>query len=90
MTDLETWLIIILVLGVIVSNLAVLKYSAKFKMTQFGKGGKKPTSNSDNSDQPDRLSDEEKQTSQSQTNAEKNQTSTPPKKDDDKDSDGFW
>lgn len=90
MNDLETWLIIILVLGVIVSNLAVLKYSAKFKMTQFGKGGKKPTSNSDNSDQPDKLSDEEKQTGQSQTNAEKNQTSTPPKKDDDKDSDGFW
>lgn len=90
MNDLETWLIIILVLGVIVSNLAVLKYSTKFKMTQFGKSDKKPTSNSDKSDQPDKLSDEEKQTSQSQTNAEKNQTSKSPKKDDDKDSDGFW
>ncbi|MCT8986240.1 DUF2897 family protein [Shewanella phaeophyticola] len=32
----EVWLIIILVLGVIASNLAVLKYSAKFKMPQFG------------------------------------------------------
>ncbi|SQH76882.1 conserved protein of unknown function [Shewanella benthica] len=40
MSDLETWLIIILVIGVIASNLAVLKYSAKFKMTQFGKDTK--------------------------------------------------
>lgn len=32
----EVWLIIILVLGVIASNIAVLKYSAKFKMPQFG------------------------------------------------------
>ncbi|WP_418357007.1 MULTISPECIES: DUF2897 family protein [Shewanella] len=44
----EVWLIIILVLGVIASNIAVLKYSAKFKMPQFGdpkenKG--KPTAN---------------------------------------------
>lgn len=38
---LEVWLIIILVLGVIASNLAVLKYSAKFKMPQFGEP-KKP------------------------------------------------
>ena len=37
MSSLEVWLIIILVLGVIASNLAVLKYSSKFKMTQFGK-----------------------------------------------------
>lgn len=37
MSNLEVWLIIILVIAVIVSNLAVLKYSAKFKMTQFGK-----------------------------------------------------
>ncbi|RTR38923.1 DUF2897 family protein [Shewanella canadensis] len=45
MSDLETWLIIILVIGVIASNLAVLKYSAKYKMTQFGKGNKlKPKS----------------------------------------------
>lgn len=40
MSDLETWLIIILVIGVIASNLAVLKYSAKYKMTQFGKDTK--------------------------------------------------
>lgn len=45
MSDLETWLIIILVIGVIASNLAVLKYSAKHKMTQFGKDNKlKPKS----------------------------------------------
>ncbi|MBL4814578.1 MAG: DUF2897 family protein [Shewanella sp.] len=43
MSDLETWLIIILVIGVIASNLAVLKYSAKFKMTQFGKNTKLST-----------------------------------------------
>ncbi|MDO6619277.1 MULTISPECIES: DUF2897 family protein [unclassified Shewanella] len=36
MNDLEVWLIIILVVGIIASNLAVLKYSAKFKMPQFG------------------------------------------------------
>lgn len=40
MSDLETWLIIILVIGVIASNLAVLKYSAKYKMPQFGKENK--------------------------------------------------
>jgi hypothetical protein len=32
----EVWLIIILVIGIIASNIAVLKYSAKFKMPQFG------------------------------------------------------
>ena len=43
MSTLEAWLIIILVLGVIASNIAVLKYSAKFKMPQFGKAPtKKP------------------------------------------------
>ena len=35
MSNLEVWLIIILVIGVILSNLAVLKYSAKFKLPQF-------------------------------------------------------
>ncbi|BAJ01897.1 DUF2897 family protein [Shewanella violacea] len=40
MSNLETWLIVILVFGVIASNFAVLKYSAKFKMTQFGKNTK--------------------------------------------------
>lgn len=43
MSDLETWLIIILVIGVIASNLAVLKYSAKYKMPQFGKDHKLKT-----------------------------------------------
>ncbi|QYK14703.1 DUF2897 family protein [Shewanella rhizosphaerae] len=42
MSSLEVWLIIIIVLGVIASNLAVLKYSNKFKMTQFGKPQHKP------------------------------------------------
>lgn len=36
MSNLEVWLIILLVIGVIFSNIAVLKYSAKFKMPQFG------------------------------------------------------
>jgi cytoskeletal protein RodZ len=47
MSSIEAWLIIILVLGVIASNIAVLKYSAKFKMPQFGKPEEKPTSESD-------------------------------------------
>ncbi|MGS0682004.1 DUF2897 family protein [Shewanella sp. 125m-7] len=37
MSNLEVGLLILLIVGVIASNLAVLKYSAKFKMTQFGK-----------------------------------------------------
>ncbi|MGI2855514.1 DUF2897 family protein [Shewanella algae] len=40
MSSLEVWLIIILVIGVIASNLAILKYSAKFKMPQFGQHSK--------------------------------------------------
>jgi FtsZ-interacting cell division protein ZipA len=88
MTDLETWLIIILVLGVIVSNLAVLKYSAKFKMPQFGKDNKKTTSN--NMSNSDKQSDENQHTSQSVSNSQKAQSSTSSKKDDDKDSEGFW
>ncbi|QYJ80345.1 DUF2897 family protein [Shewanella acanthi] len=36
MSNFEAWIIIILVVGVVVSNLAVLKYSSKFKMPQFG------------------------------------------------------
>ncbi|ABE55417.1 conserved hypothetical protein [Shewanella denitrificans OS217] len=43
MSSIEAWIIIILVLGVIASNIAVLKYSAKFKMPQFGKPEDKPT-----------------------------------------------
>ncbi|GIU48101.1 hypothetical protein TUM4438_28740 [Shewanella sairae] len=37
MSNLEVGILILLVVGIIASNLAVLKYSAKFKMTQFGK-----------------------------------------------------
>ncbi|MCL2919091.1 DUF2897 family protein [Shewanella litorisediminis] len=44
MSNLEVWLIILLVIGVILSNIAVLKYSAKFKMPQFG-APKKPADN---------------------------------------------
>lgn len=40
MSDLEIWVIIILVIGVIASNLAALKYSAKFKLPQFGQHNK--------------------------------------------------
>lgn len=42
MSDLEVGLLILLVIGVIGSNLAVLKYSAKHKMPQFGKDHKQP------------------------------------------------
>ena len=41
MSNWEVILIIALVIGVIVSNLAVLKYSAKFKMPHFGDQNKK-------------------------------------------------
>lgn len=40
MSSLEVWIIIILVVGVIASNLAALKYSAKFKLPQFGQHDK--------------------------------------------------
>jgi len=40
MSTLEVWIIIILVIGVIASNLAALKYSAKFKLPQFGQHDK--------------------------------------------------
>ncbi|WOT03713.1 DUF2897 family protein [Shewanella youngdeokensis] len=45
MSDLEVALIIFLVIGVIASNIAVLKYSAKYKMPQFGKDQHKPSDN---------------------------------------------
>ncbi|GIU23948.1 DUF2897 family protein [Shewanella sp. MBTL60-007] len=52
MSDLEVGLLILLVLGVIASNLAVLKYSAKHKMTQFGKNHHdKKRSNKDGTEQ---------------------------------------
>ena len=59
MSDLEVGLIILLVIGVIASNLAVLKYSAKFKMTQFGKDHKKPT----NEKKPESIDKEKSQVS---------------------------
>ncbi|OEG72370.1 hypothetical protein BEL05_05185 [Shewanella colwelliana] len=71
MSNLEAWLIIILVLGVIASNIAVLKYSAKFKMPQFGKA---PTKKS----QAKTTDDSAKQEAESST------TSTSPGPNDDK------
>ncbi|MGL5392177.1 MAG: DUF2897 family protein [Shewanella sp.] len=41
MSNLEVWLIVILILGVIVSNFAALRYSTKFKLPQFGQRDKK-------------------------------------------------
>ncbi|MFQ6371031.1 DUF2897 family protein [Shewanella sp. YIC-542] len=54
MTDWEVWLIILLVIGVIFSNLAVLKYSSKFKLPPFGhpknKSGKSSPSTTQDDD----------------------------------------
>ncbi|MCT8865369.1 DUF2897 family protein [Shewanella xiamenensis] len=47
MSSLEVWIIIILVVGVIASNLAALKYSAKFKLPQFGQHDKEKQLKSD-------------------------------------------
>jgi hypothetical protein len=58
MSSIEAWLIIILVLGVIASNIAVLKYSAKFKMPQFGKPEDKPTSKNNSEKLSDNVKDE--------------------------------
>ncbi|BDM64785.1 hypothetical protein NFHSH190041_22370 [Shewanella sp. NFH-SH190041] len=46
MSDLEAILIILLVIGVVASNLAVLKHTAKFKLPQFGRP-KTPDNQSD-------------------------------------------
>ncbi|MFV0596686.1 DUF2897 family protein [Shewanella sp.] len=48
MSSLEVWIIIILVVGVIASNLAALKYSAKFKLPQFGQHDKEKQLKTDN------------------------------------------
>ncbi|QYJ99868.1 DUF2897 family protein [Shewanella psychrotolerans] len=54
MSNLEAWLIIILVIGVIASNIAVLKYSAKFKMPQFGKDDlQQPKAKKDDNSDPE-------------------------------------
>jgi hypothetical protein len=73
MSSIEAWLIIILVLGVIASNLAVLKYSAKFKMPQFGKPGEKPASQSDSE------SESEKTDAEASNQDTSTATSTEPK-----------
>jgi cytoskeletal protein RodZ len=62
MSSIEAWIIIILVLGVIASNIAVLKYSAKFKMPQFGKPEDKSTSKSPNESVDDEVSSQAKST----------------------------
>jgi hypothetical protein len=46
----EVWIIIGLVLGVIASNLAVLKYSAKFKMPHLGDHKDKSIAPGENAD----------------------------------------
>ncbi len=50
LSGIEVWIIIILVVGIIASNLAVLKYSAKFKMPQFGAPKKPDDKNNATSD----------------------------------------
>ncbi|MFB2779791.1 DUF2897 family protein [Shewanella mangrovisoli] len=52
MSSLEVWIIIILVVGVIASNLAALKYSAKFKLPQFGQHDKEKLLKTDNRANP--------------------------------------
>ncbi len=53
MSTLEVWLIILLVVGVIMSNLAVLKYSAKFKMPQFKADSDKDKTQEKDNNTPD-------------------------------------
>ncbi|KPZ68294.1 MULTISPECIES: DUF2897 family protein [unclassified Shewanella] len=60
LSGLEVWIIIILVVGIIASNLAVLKYSAKFKMPQFG-DPKKPSDSQGKSNTEHSVSDSETQ-----------------------------
>ncbi len=67
MSNLEVWLIIILVVGVIGSNLAVLKHSAKFKMTQFGKPVSKPNKSDQNKSELDKSVETEQDTSQTRS-----------------------
>ncbi|QVK22969.1 DUF2897 family protein [Shewanella dokdonensis] len=50
MSDWEVWLIILLVIGVIFSNLAVLKYSSKFKLPPFGQPQKPANKQKDTAD----------------------------------------
>ncbi|MGS0674299.1 DUF2897 family protein [Shewanella sp. 0m-4] len=63
MSNLEVGLLILLVVGIIASNLAVLKYSAKFKMSQFGKDHHKKTTKEKNvadKDDQDQQADSDK------------------------------
>ncbi|WP_338593511.1 DUF2897 family protein [Shewanella khirikhana] len=66
MSTLEVVLIIALVIGVIFSNLAVLKYSAKFKMPQFGDPNKKPADQQQDADKANEASDPEPREAQSE------------------------
>lgn len=65
MSKVEAILIILLVIGVIFSNLAVLRYSAKFKMPQYGKKDKPTGQHADDDDDPD-----DKPTDKSKDNAD--------------------
>ena len=53
MDDHLVWLLIALVIGVIVSNLMVLKYSAKFKWPGTKSSEKKDDSETDHKDKQD-------------------------------------
>lgn len=77
MSTLEVWIIIILVIGVIASNLAALKYSAKFKLPQFGQHDKDKqlkTDTSTSAASPDKVSTETDNETQKETVSEPSKT----------------
>ncbi|WP_133178259.1 DUF2897 family protein [Shewanella decolorationis] len=71
MSSLEVWIIIILVVGVIASNLAALKYSAKFKLPQFGQHDKEKQLKSDITQPPNEADGNETQTTDKSSNQSK-------------------
>ena len=71
MSSLEVWIIIILVVGVIASNLAALKYSAKFKLPQFGQHDKEKQLKSDITQPPNEADGNETQTPDESSNQSK-------------------
>ncbi|MFB2670868.1 DUF2897 family protein [Shewanella xiamenensis] len=71
MSSLEVWIIIILVVGVIASNIAALKYSAKFKLPQFGQHDKEKQLKSDMTQPPQEADGNETQTPDKSSNQSK-------------------
>ncbi|MDF0534413.1 DUF2897 family protein [Shewanella yunxiaonensis] len=59
MSSWEVWLIILLVIGVVFSNIAVLKYSAKFKLPPFGQPHQKDSDKPDSQDSTQKPPDKE-------------------------------